>query len=373
VTKALDAWPLLLVTTADATREALTLPELDGAAANRALAPVVGDDSVFTTSGERHRWHRALLGRPLARRRLADYAGRIEATVEQHCRLWGETAGRPVALQPRLHELTVDVLLAVLVGPSSAGRLPTLRAALLQDVAGPRAASALWPQLARDRTAIERELDEAFRATASGDGPTILGSLVAHDAALRPEDVRTAALSLAVAGHETAAVGLAWCLERALALPSATAALAEAVDHGGAALIGFVREALRQRPVIPLLSRVALRRAQIGSVVVEPGARVAPCAWLAHRDPSAYDEPAVFDPGRFTGSKATAGSWFVFGGGARSCLGAAYAELVVATALRVLLRLYDVRAAGRVPAAVARKSIMFVPRDGLRVVLTPRG
>jgi len=59
-----------------------------------------------------------------------------------------------------------------------------------------------------------------------------------------------------------------------------------------------------------------------------------------HRDPKHWPNPSKFDPSRFA-KKPRAGTFKPFSGGARSCLGQHYAELVYTFAIATLFQEFD--------------------------------
>ncbi|KAM6916267.1 steroid 17-alpha-hydroxylase/17,20 lyase [Xenentodon cancila] len=94
-----------------------------------------------------------------------------------------------------------------------------------------------------------------------------------------------------------------------------------------------IREVLRIRPVSPLLiPHVALSDTSIGDFTVRKGTRVIINLWALHHDEKEWDNPDVFDPGRFLNSKGTgltipSSSYLPFGVGIRVCLGEALAKM----------------------------------------------
>ncbi|XP_061601327.1 steroid 17-alpha-hydroxylase/17,20 lyase [Cololabis saira] len=105
-------------------------------------------------------------------------------------------------------------------------------------------------------------------------------------------------------------------------------------DRGGLPYLeATIREVLRIRPVSPLLiPHVALSDTSIGDFTVRKGTRVIINLWALHHDEKEWDNPDVFDPGRFLNSKGTglsipSSSYLPFGVGIRVCLGEALAKM----------------------------------------------
>jgi cytochrome P450 len=102
------------------------------------------------------------------------------------------------------------------------------------------------------------------------------------------------------------------------------------------------------------------------------GALLVPVTYLAHTDPSNYPEPLAFRPERFLDKKPDPYAWFPFGGGARRCLGMAFAlyemKIVIATVLAGA-RLAKARPE---PARVRIRAFTFAPDGGTKVVMRSR-
>ncbi|XP_076830022.1 steroid 17-alpha-hydroxylase/17,20 lyase [Brachyhypopomus gauderio] len=92
-----------------------------------------------------------------------------------------------------------------------------------------------------------------------------------------------------------------------------------------------IREVLRIRPVSPLLiPHVALSDSSIGDYTVEKGTRVIINLWSLHHDEKEWNNPELFDPGRFLdegGLSIPSVSYLPFGAGLRVCLGEALAKM----------------------------------------------
>ncbi|XP_072247608.1 steroid 17-alpha-hydroxylase/17,20 lyase-like isoform X1 [Leuresthes tenuis] len=94
-----------------------------------------------------------------------------------------------------------------------------------------------------------------------------------------------------------------------------------------------IREVLRIRPVAPLLiPHVALSDTSIGNFTVRKGTRVIINLWSLHHDEKEWNNPELFNPGRFLNNKGAgltmpSSSYLPFGAGIRVCLGEALAKM----------------------------------------------
>lgn len=115
-----------------------------------------------------------------------------------------------------------------------------------------------------------------------------------------------------IAGHDTTATTLAYALWQLGGRPELQdEVLAEAVAVGergslGPADVGrlgytvaVLREALRLYPPAPSTSRVALQDIAIDGHRVEAGTMLLIGIYAVQRDPTLWDAPLTFDPGRF--------------------------------------------------------------------------
>ena len=93
---------------------------------------------------------------------------------------------------------------------------------------------------------------------------------------------------------------------------------------------------------------------------------------LVHARPELYPEPEAFRPERFLERKFAPHEYLPFGGGARRCIGAAFALYEMKVVLGTLLarhRFALVRAARERPVM---RNLAMGPKGKVRVTVTPR-
>jgi cytochrome P450 len=135
-------------------------------------------------------------------------------------------------------------------------------------------------------------------------------------------------------------------------------------------LTATIQETLRLRPVISVVLRKLTEPVEIGGYELPAGVSVAPCVYLAHRNPEVYPEPERFLPERFLDNPPGTYTWIPFGGGVRRCLGASFAQFEMAVVLRELVRRHQIRPAKPKSERVFRRAITETPRHDARVVLS---
>lgn len=91
-----------------------------------------------------------------------------------------------------------------------------------------------------------------------------------------------------------------------------------------------VEECLRIDAPLHMFTRYAYEPVDLGPVVLEEGERVGLLLGAANNDPSAYNDPRTFDPGRKDQKNVS------FGAGIHFCIGAPLARLEMQVALKVL-------------------------------------
>jgi len=152
----------------------------------------------------------------------------------------------------------------------------------------------------RRRTA-QRPDDVLTRLIAARDG--------GGDTGLSDKELRDAAVTLLLAGHETTANALAWAVIHA------------AGEHHDADPQHLFSEALRLYPSIWVIERRAVHRDTIGGYTIPRGSSVLISPYLLHRDPRFWPDPDRFDPSRFAGDGPPRRAYLPFGLGPHRCVG----------------------------------------------------
>lgn len=231
---------------------------------------------------------------------------------------------------------------------------------------------------------IDRQLYAAIRARrAAGTRPgatDVMSLLVAsRDAdghALTDRELRDELLSLILAGHETTANSLAWTFERLLRTPSAYDRLRDTVRSHSAEADGYVEatvhEAMRVRPVIPMVVRLVKRPWRLGDYVIPANMPLAVSIVALHHREDIYPEPHAFRPERFLGRNPASYTWIPFGGGIRRCLGATLAMAEQRVVLRAIARRTNLVAPAPAPEPARQRNVTMIPRDGGRVVVVAK-
>ena len=182
-------------------------------------------------------------------------------------------------------------------------------------------------------------------------------------------ELRDELVTLLVAGHETTATALARTVERLTRTEGGWDRLRAGGDEYAEAA---GKEALRLRPVLPVVLRHLQRDVTIAGHDLPAGTVVAPCIQLVHRRPEIYPEPARFLPERFLGPEPQGGTytWIPFGGGVRRCLGAAFAIMELRVVLAEMAAALVLAPARPEMEPTSRRTITLVPARGAEVLVS---
>lgn len=371
---------------------------------NMIFQPFVGDHSVITVSGTRHRRQRNLLMPPFHGERMRAYGQIISDVTEQVVSQW--KIGQPFNVRASTQSIAMRVILRAVFGLDEGERsqkIEQLFTEILDTTSSPLSVTMLYfPALRKDLGSwspwgrfvrLRQEVDKLIyqeiqerREQADESRADILSLLMAaRDEAGQPMtdvELRDELMTLLLAGHETTATALAWALYWIHKLPAVREKLLEELDSLGDDLDPGVifrlpylnavcSEALRIYPVAMLTCpRVVRVQRSLCGYELEPGTPVIGSIYLTHRRQDLYPEPEQFKPERFLEHQFSAYEYLPFGGGSRRCIGLAFAQFEMKVVLaKMLLRWQMALADNRVVRPV-RRGLVTAPGGGVRIVVT---
>lgn len=352
----------------DAIRDVLTADPAVARAgeANAFFGPLLGPQSLMLLDAPEHLERRRLMLPPLHGDRLRGYETIVRDAVAHEVASWRH--GERLRVLDAMRRITVDVIVRAVFGIEDPERVREARRALesltrfsTRDssmmgilVLGYRGA-ARHPWLRAAKRPVEQLIDGSVERAGEDSVLAVL-----RDAGLSGEALRAEMLTLLVAGHETTATALAWTIEALLRHPSARERLG---DEGYADAV--VKESLRLRPVVPVVSRRLAAPLTVGGRELPAGVAVVPCILLVHRRADLYPEPLAFRPERFLDRAPGTYTWLPFGGGPRRCLGAAFAQFEMRLVLDELGRRAALEPYDAAPERVTRRATTLAPRYGV--------
>jgi cytochrome P450 len=355
------------------------------------LSRLLGSGSVFALDGDEHRQRRRLLAPPFHGKSIKNYEKIIEEETLRETANWPE--GQAFATLPSMMRITLNAILRAVFGAEGA-ELDQLRRILPPWVTlGSRLATvpkptrtfgrySPWGRLAEWRRKYDAVLDKLIedeRADPNFENRTdvlalMLRSTYEDGSAMSRKDIGDELLTLLAAGHETTAATLGWAFERLSRHPDVLAALvAEADTDDNELRQATILEVQRNKTVIDLAGRhVYAPVFQLGEWVIPRGSSIVVSILLMHADADVFPEPDRFDPQRFIGAKPSSFSWIPFGGGARRCVGAVFANMEIDVVLRTVLRDFTIETTTAPGEKHHSRGVAFTPKDGGKIVVHRR-
>jgi len=416
--------PLIFTSNPEMIRQVFTgkPEELYAGLANRIAEPTVGSNSLLLLDGEEHIRERRRVTPPFHGERMLAYGLTMRESTGRVIDRW-ET-GQAFPLHAQLQGITLNIILETIFGLSQGESLERFRELFVRMLnMGAHAwvlfLSALlpaermrglislgskplrlgsrgvdmsevlpWARLSR----LLREVDtylfaEIARRRTEGvagreDVLSMLMQVRDEDGQpMSDQELRDEAMTLLIAGHETTATTLAWTFHHVLQRPeveeklraelhavAGTEPLAPAQVNRLEYLDATLKETLRLVPVAPVVGRVLQRPMKLGRWELPAGVAVLPCSYLTQRRPDLWPEPERFNPERFVGKRINPYEYFPFGGGARRCLGMAFATYEMKIVFAEVLRRVGLRAATSNRCDVTRRGVTLAPAGEVPVI-----
>jgi cytochrome P450 len=355
------------------------------------LSRLLGPGSVFALDRDEHRQRRRLLAPPFHGKSIKNYETIIEEETLREIANWPE--GTPLATLPSTMRITLNAILRAVFGAEGT-ELDELRRILPPWVTlGSRLAPlpkpsrtygrySPWGRLAEWRARydaiidklIDDERGDPYLEDRTDVLAMMLRSTYEDGSAMSREDIGDELLTLLAAGHETTASALAWTFERISRHPEVLAGLAAEADTDDNELRqATILESQRSRTVIDAIGRhVYAPVYELGEWSIPRGHTIIVSISRLHGDPGLFPEPERFDPQRFVGTKPPSFAWIPFGGGARRCVGAVFANMEMDVVLRTVLRHFTIETTTAPAEKLHARGVAFTPKDGGKIVVHRR-
>ncbi|MDZ4769930.1 MAG: cytochrome P450 [Chloroflexota bacterium] len=322
--------------------------------------------SLFLQDGAEHRQKRRLLMPAFHREALRNYLSVMETTTRRYLARW-EAMGE-FAWFIENKQLTFEIASTLLMGTThdDQSQIASLSRDFTALTAGLTSLPANLPfapygKALRARDRILAHIESAIAArqvNPTHDALSLLIQTRDEDGnALDPIELKAQALLLLFAGHETTTSMItSFCMamaqhpdvwararEEQLALN-----LGDDLQFDDFKAMPYLEQILKEveRMYAPVAGgfRGVVKPFEFGGYHVPAGWRVLYNIPAAHHDPAIYSEPSRFDPDRFSSARAegsrTPFSLVGFGGGARVCIGYAFAQLEMKVVASYLLRFH---------------------------------
>jgi cytochrome P450 family 110 len=370
---------------------------------NTVFEPLLGKHSVITVSGEVHRRQRQLLMPPFHGDRMRTYGQAISNITEQIISQW--QVDKPFTVRMAMQTITMRTIMQVVFGLYDSPRAQELEKILCQilDDGGSVwrvvelyfpalqkdwGSSSSWGKFLRRRQRLHQLINEEIeerRLQADSSRTDILSLLMAaRDEAGEPmtnEELRDELITMLFAGHETTATALTWALYWIHKLPAVREKLLQELDSLGenpdSSLIfklpylnAVYSETLRIYPVGMLnFPRVVRTPLSLCGHELDPGTVVLGSIYLTHQREDLYPEPRQFKPERFLERQFSAYEYLPFGGGARRCIGMAFAQFEMKVVLAKILSNLDLALVDDGDVRPKRRGLVTGPDRPIQMVV----
>ncbi|WP_328402488.1 cytochrome P450 [Nocardia sp. NBC_00403] len=355
------------------------------------LGQFLGPGSLFSLQGEEHRKQRKLLTPPFHGRRLAVYESLIEEEAVREMASW--PSEHEFATMDSMMRITLNAILRAVFG-AEGKEFDELRELLPKLVLVGSALAAVpipqrmlgrfgpWARFTAYRNRYDdivgRLIDRASADEQIQDRDDVLAMMLQarydDGSSMSRSEIADELLTLLTAGHETTATTLAWTIERLRRHPDMLNRLVAEADSGGSELReATLLEVQRVRPVIDATARtVRAESMQLGRWTLPKGQTVVVSIRLMHDNEELFPNARAFDPDRFVGVRPGTFSWIPFGGGARRCIGAAFATMEMNIVLRTLLRDFTLEPTDAPDERTHFRGVALVPAGKGRAVVRRR-
>jgi cytochrome P450 len=383
----------------------------------KGLKLILGN-GLLTSEGDFWRKQRKLSQPAFHRERMCGFVDAMVHSTDTAIDRWNEM-GKGASFEADVHEemmrltfhiVGLTLLSCDLLGEAEAtGKALTVAMYFANEYAESLAPLPLWVPTAKNRKflAARAALDQmVFRIIgerrkereAGAKCPDKKGDLLDMLMEARDEEtgegmsdrqLRDEVMTLVLAGHETTANALTFTFYLLSKHPEIARKLfAEVNDVLGdrsptladlpklSLTKRVLDEAMRLYPPAWMFERQALADDEIGGHFVPKGSVIGVCTYILHRDATHWDNPEGFDPDRFLADAPGAKdrsryAYLPFGGGARICIGNAFALMEAQIVLAKIMQKYKF---DLLPMTKLELDpvITLRPRGGLQMKLSPR-
>jgi cytochrome P450 len=346
---------------------------------------------VLITDGEEHDRYRELMETPLHPSKLPNYTRMMVEQTDRVSSTWKD--GETVDMLAQSRKIALLIIMQTLFSRDAWEDLPHIWTPILKAIQYISPAPwIIWRRMPRPGYrkhlkamdeylyGIIRERRAAMEAVSSlmdshEQAPKLHKDLLQHliDAGLSDDLIRDQMLTMLIAGHDTSTALLAWTFGLLGQHPEIHARLVEEVGtlEKSPLLDQVIKESLRLYPPIHIGNRRVAREMEFTEGSIPAGERMFYSIYLTHRDPQIWEKPDEFCPERHAhGRKTPPFSYVPFGGGPRSCIGAAFGQAEARLVVTRLLQTHNFEFTNH--KIHAHMGATLEPRPGVLMKVTKR-
>ncbi|KAL2653766.1 hypothetical protein R1flu_021894 [Riccia fluitans] len=350
--------PSIMATTPDMLKFVLKRDDLFGPGWP-SLSKIMGPAAVVSVTGELHKTLRRYLFDAIASPEgMVKALPRLDEAMRTNLKEWADQGN--VNIRECTRKLTFHVIAANFLNLKPSPELQLMEKDYIGFMIGIRALPLYLPGTAH-YTAVNcrRRLSARFqalinhrRSSKEYQGDFLQSLMDARDPdglPLTDEQLKDNLVALMLAGYESSAYIMMWTLILLAKHPQCLSKLREEHVHikrriGESQLTledtrdmiytqMVIDETLRLVNVAPMLFRTVLQDVDFNGYRIPKGWRVMPWLRAPHMDPQYFPQPEKFNPERWNDKNVKSEAFRPFGGGARTCVGNAFARLQVSVFL----------------------------------------
>lgn len=396
--------PMLFVHSPEAMQQVLSNDQKELEAPgdlNSIFEYLLGKNSVISLSGKAHQRQRQLIMPPFHGERMRTYAELIENTTTKVFNQ--QPKNQSFNIRNITQDITLQVMMEAVFGiyeGERAEKLKHLLCAILEQGSTPWRViflyfpklketfgiSEIWKrQMKKQQQAdqlIYQEIQER-RENFDPDRTDILNLLMsAQDENGQPMndgELRDELMTLLVAGHETTATAISWAFYWIHKLPEVREKLLAELDSLGE---NYDSNTVFKLPYLTAVCNETLRICPVGMLTfprrvktpislcgyqLEPGTIVMGSIYLAHHREDTYPEHEKFQPERFLQRQFSPYEFLPFGGGARRCIGSAFAQMEMKLILAKVLKTWSMKLVSTYEVKPQRRGLVTGPSSPINL------
>jgi len=320
------------------------------------------DRGVLVVDGEDHDRYRKLMEPPLHPARLADYTQMMISQTDRVTSQWQN--GETVDMLVESRKIALLIIMQTLFSKDAWDDLPRIWNPILKAIEYISPGLwIIWRKIPRFgfRNPLKTLDDYLFEIITerrkTPESVSLLTDVQEQAPALQKNDllqhlinagltdkiIRDQMLTMLIAGHDTSTALLAWTFALLGQHPEIHEQVVSEVDHSEKSqlLDRVIKESLRLYPPIHIGNRLVTEEMEFAGGKVPAGERLFYSIYLTHRDPEVWENAEDFCPERFAhGRKTPPMSYIPFGGGPRSCIGAAFGQAEARIVMARLLKTF---------------------------------
>jgi cytochrome P450 len=364
---------------------------------------LLGKNSVISLSGKEHQRQRQLIMPPFHGERMRTYAEIIEnITIKT---INKQPKNQPFNIRNVSQEITLGVMMEAVFGIYEGERPEKLKQLLCEIIEQSSSRlsvtflyfpqlkemfgiSEIWKQkmkkLEESDQIIYQEIQERrenFDPSRTDILTLLMDARDEEGQAMTDEELRDELMTLLVAGHETTATAISWAFYWIHKLPEVRQKLLVELDSLGENpdsntifklpyLTAVCNETLRIHPVGMLtFPRKVKTPISVCGYQLEPGTIIMGSIYLTHQREDIYPQSEKFNPERFLERQFSPYEFLPFGGGARRCIGLAFAQMEMKLILAKVMKTWSMQLINTQEIKPQRRGLVTGPNAPINLVI----